>query len=145
VSWIDVVSWNRFQNCRKYSSGDQMFLGRKDFNFYPNRIKFAQILPKLQKFCPNNLLGDAATSPAPTPLVVNLTVWPKVSIWNLTSQTAFPFKTVTRRHWHVVLSGVSNHSKQTSVGKCFILSVNPIIGRSNKKLTRESNNVLSHC
>jgi len=59
--------------------GDQMFLGMQDFDFAQILIICAQILPILTKFYPNlnkfaqifskkYLLGDAAASPAPTPL-----------------------------------------------------------------------------
>jgi len=54
-----------------------MFLGMQDFDFFPNLIKFCQIYPNFTfkfaqtfpKFAYKKLLGDAAASPAPTPLV----------------------------------------------------------------------------
>jgi len=49
----------------------------QDFDFFPNLIKFTQVLPKFcpnwRKFCrnlPKNLLEDVAASPTPTPLVI---------------------------------------------------------------------------
>jgi len=58
-----------------------MFLEIQDFNFCPKLIKFYQIYPYFTQFnliyphytqtCLNNMLEDAAASPAPTPLSLN--------------------------------------------------------------------------